>query len=30
MTTREIYTVDKKRIDHAELWHAYFNLPSGR
>jgi hypothetical protein len=29
MTTRHIYASDKKKIDHAELWHACFDLPKG-
>ena len=28
MTTRHIFGADKKKIRHAELWHAYFRLPS--
>jgi hypothetical protein len=27
LTTRFVYTEDKKTIDHAELWHAQFDLP---
>jgi hypothetical protein len=30
LTTRHIYGADKKTIDHAELWHASFDLPAGR
>jgi hypothetical protein len=30
MTTKHIYANDQKTIDHAELWHAYFDLASAR
>jgi len=30
MTTKHVYTADRKTIDHAELWHAYFDLPVRR
>ncbi|GAG33887.1 unnamed protein product, partial [marine sediment metagenome] len=30
LTTRHIYGADRKTIDHAELWHASFDLPVNR
>ena len=30
MTTKHVYAADRKTIDHAELWHAYFDLPVRR